>query len=158
MKEIKLTQGKVALVDDEDYEELNQYKWYAQKGGNAFYAARTALPSRSQIRMHRVIKKSPDDKEIDHRNHNGLDNRKENLRICTRSQNQYNQKLSKNSTSGHKGVSWKQQNKKWQAHITINGIRKYLGYYTAKEKARLAYNKAAKELFGEFALLNSIGG
>jgi len=157
MREIKLTQGKVALVDDEDYEELSRYKWFAQKGGRSFYAGRK-LPRNCGKQpaelMHRQIMNCPHDMEIDHINGTGLDNRKINLRICTRAQNRRNLKKYKNNTSGYKGVNWKESEQNWQSRINVNKKEKYLGSFNSKEAAAKAYNVAAKELFGEFARLN----
>jgi len=97
------------MVDDEDYEYINRWKWYIFKGTNTFYATRT-LPrvngKHLNINMHRVILQTPDGMYVDHINGNGLDNRGVNLRNCTRSQNQHNRGKSRNNTSGYKGVSW----------------------------------------------------
>ena len=162
MKEIQLTQGKVALVDDADYEYLNQWKWHANKNGNKFYASRSITVSQGKqktISMHRVITKNINPKmHTDHLNGNGLDNRKINLRICTNSQNAMNQSKQINNTSGYKGVSYYKNsiNKKWMATIKINNIKIYLGLFTNPKDAAIAYNAAANNFFGEFAKLNEI--
>lgn len=126
MKEIKLSQicknnGKyVALVDDEDYEALNSFRWCAYKHGNTFYAARSIMSNgkKSTIRMHQMILRGTG---IDHIDGNGLNNQKSNLRFCTKSENAMNMRKHKNTTSIYKGVYFNKHAKKWQADITING-------------------------------------
>lgn len=161
MKKIPLTQNKFALVDNEDYEYINQWKWYH----NGRYAARgkyykkiCGKPTSRIIFMHRIINKTPDDMRTDHINGEKLDNRKSNLRPCSNSENSMNKISQKNSSSKFKGVSRHRINKKWQTHIKINGKGKYLGCFTSEKQAAQAYNVAAKELFGEFAKLNIIEG
>lgn len=152
MKEIKLTQGKVALVDDDDFEYLNQWKWfYHQK-----YAERylSKFSSRKLLLMHRVIINTPDGMETDHINNNGLDNRKYNLRICSKSENQHNSKIRKNNTSGYKGVTWSKSHKKWQAQLSMNRIKKYLGCFNKSVDAAIAYDNAAIKFYGNFACTN----
>jgi hypothetical protein len=158
MKEIKLSKGKVAFVDDEDYERLNQFKWYAVKGGRTFYAQRNIkLTTRmSCMLMHRMILEPKDKYHTDHKNGNGLDNRKENLRYASEAQNQWNsQKRIGNSTSRFKGVEWNKKQQKWRANIRVNRIKKYLGCFADETDAAKAYDNKAKELFGEYAKLNS---
>ncbi len=160
MEKIPLTQGKFALVDDEDFARLNQQKWHINKNRNRFYAVRTVYYPQNQqsnVKMHREIMKPPEGLQIDHINHNGLDNRKCNLRICTGSQNNWNGRLHKNNTSGFKGVSWKKQSKKWVAQIRKHNHDTHLGYYFCIIKAAKAYDKAAIKLFGEFANTNFNG-
>lgn len=155
-KEIPLTQGKVALINTEDYDYLNQFKWCAMYNGYAWYAVRNIPKNGKQttIRMHREILKTPQDMDTDHINMNGLDNRRNNLRICTRSQNYMNRGKYKDNISGYKGVYW--YNKKWVAQIKVNAKQIYLGRFKDKEQAAEAYNKAAKKYHGEFARLNNI--
>lgn len=157
-KTVRLTQGKVAIVDDEDYEELSKYGWYASDI-HGWYATRTVTVGGKQktIFMHRQILESPKGKDIDHINHDGLDNRRENLRICTRSQNKKNGLKYRNNTSGLNGVCWVQKAKKWQAQIKKDGKNIYLGYFNDKDQAGHAVDKKVKELFGEFAVLNFPG-
>ena len=159
MKQIPLTQGKVALVDDADYEWLNQWKWCAMKGHNTWYAARYSSPvNRKQrtIFMHREILglKFGDPRQTDHRNHNGLANWRDNLRICNGTQNQYNRNPQKNHSSEYKGVSWHKRRHKWRARIFFDNHNIHLGYYASEVEAAKAYDKAAIEFFGEFALIN----
>lgn len=154
---IQLTQGKVAIVDDEDFRELNKHKWCAIKSRRVFYAARRANPTGGgMIYMHRVIHKTPNEHYTDHINGNGLDNQKKNLRTCTTSQNGMNRGIQKNNVTGYKGVCWKKRDKKYEAKVMFKRRYVYLGYFNSKHDAALAYNKKAVELHGEFAKLNEI--
>lgn len=148
MKKIQLTQGKFTIVDDEDYIELNKYNWCVSKGRNTLYAVRRC--SNKVIRIHRILLDCPENNMVDHINGNGLDNRKENLRICNKSQNNGNSKLRVDNTSGFKGVFYHKSTKKWTSQIKINGKRKYLGLFTDKLEAKEAYEKEAKKHLSEF--------
>lgn len=150
MKEIILTQGKVALVDDEDYEKVSQYKWHAQKGHNTFYAVRSVWKS-NKIQMHKFIMNA---NFIDHKDGSGLNNQKENLRVCNNTENSRNCKLTYNSTTGYKGVHWDKNNKKYQVEIMVNRKHIFLGRFVDIIEAAKAYDKAALKYFGEFARLN----
>lgn len=158
MKQIQLTQGQVALVDDEDYEWLKQWKWCASKGHSTFYAHRKYYKNKKYhlVQMHRAILGILDEKTklTDHINHNGLDNRRCNIRICTKSQNQCNIRPYKNTSSKYKGVSFHKNSKRWIAYIKYNHNYEYLGYYKEEKDAAKAYDSRARELFGEFAYLN----
>ena len=161
MKEIQLTQGKVALVDDEDFECLSRFKWHAHKDHRIFYAVRDIkLLSKkwTAITMHRQILnlKYGDKEQADHINHDGLDNRKCNLRIVTNWQNQMNKCSYRNSSSKYKGVCWHKSHKKWMAQIRLNNKLIYLGYFNDEKEAARAYNIKAQELFGEYAYLNDV--
>jgi len=154
MKRIPLTQGKFAIVDDKNYEWLNQWKWYALKVGNTYYAARYGGGGHENpivILMHRQILglRKGDNNQTDHRNHNGLDNHKVNLRLCNCSQNAANRKYRTNK-SGYKGVYYSKKMEKWYVQIR----HKHIGFYDNKINAARAYDKKAKELFGEFANTN----
>jgi hypothetical protein len=154
MKEIKLTQNKVALIDDEDFERINQYKWYAQKQKNNFYARRWIRVGKYKqlaIRMHREIINAPKGSDVDHIDHNGLNNQRSNLRVCSRSQNLMNLNLN----NGYKCV-YLLSSGRYKCQIHYNKINYYYGTYDTPEEAALVYNKKAKELFGEFANLNVI--
>lgn len=157
MKEIKLTKGFVTQVDDEDYEYLNQLKWHVYKRHNTFYAQHTVTlinGNRTNIQMHRLIMNPPNNMQIDHINHNGLDNQKNNLRICTQSQNSMNQNSHKNSSSKYKGISWHKLRSKWESQIKYKGKHIHIGLYKTEVEAAKAYDEKAKELFGEFAHIN----
>lgn len=157
MKEIQLTQGKVTLVNDEDYEYLNQWKWYAGRSGKTFYAFRhQSSPDgkKTTICMHRLVMNPDSGEQVDHRNQNGLDNRRENLRICTHTENQRNRgKLSTNK-SGYKGVCWYEVRKKWTAQIKVDKKVKNLGFYANIVDAARAYDNAARKYHGAFAVTN----
>jgi len=147
-----LTQGKFAIVDPEDYAQLSQYKWCAAKDSSTYYAVRSK--QNKQIRMHREIMKVPKHLVCDHINHKGLDNRKNNLRICTRQQNTHNQQPRKSGTSKYKGVDWNKRQKKWRARIYYKSKFHYLGYFNNEIDAAKAYDRAAKKYHKEFAAPN----
>lgn len=149
MKEIPLSNGKVALVDDEDYEELNKFRWCAQKGLNTLYARRMA--KQRWISMHRQIIGAKPDNSVDHINHNGLDNQKHNLRLCTNSQNQRNRGPKRNNTCGYKGVSFYEKDTSFVAQIGYHGRVIRLGKFYDPIDAAFAYAVAAILLHGEFA-------
>lgn len=156
---IPLTQGKVAIVDEADYEYLNQWRWYAAKGSSTYYARRGIWENDKtrDIRMHCVILNPPPSLEPDHINGDGLDNRRCNLRICTRSQNSMNRRKHPNCSSKYKGVSWYKRDCKWESYIyTDDRQKKHLGYFNDEEEAAAAYNTEARERFGEFAKPNVI--
>jgi hypothetical protein len=157
MREIELTRNKVAFVDDKDYEWLNQYKWYSDKSYNCWYAVRVIWVNKKfvKIYMHREILglKKGDKIQVDHQNHNGLDNQRRNIRVSSQSQNNGNFCKTKGS-SVYKGVCWDIRKKKWLAQIQFNNRHYFLGYFNNEEDAAHAYDKAALEFFGEFANLN----
>lgn len=154
MKAIRLTRGKIALVDDEDYERVNQYKWYAYFASNTIYARRRPwnkiIKKYSVQSIHRFILNAPKGMEVDHINGNGLDNRKANLRLCTRQQNCYNHRVRNTSKSGITGISWDTQTNKWRATITLNGKMINIGRFVEIEDAINARKKKAFELFSPF--------
>jgi hypothetical protein len=158
MKEIPLTQGKVALVDDGDYDYLSQWEWYANKGGNTFYAKRniSIRGKQTQIKMHRVILQVKEEDYVDHKDHNGLNNQRYNIRVSSRDGNEHNRGKRSNNTTGYKGVvqDKRRVSTTYEARITVNGERVYLGRFAAVEEAARAYDEAAKKLHGEFACLN----
>lgn len=145
--------NKYTLVDDEDFDWINQWKWYFSQG----YARRMiSKPKERMLGMHRVIMGDPEGFEIDHINHNTLDNRRKNLRLATKQQNRMNRTAYKKNKSGYKGVYWYAEKKKWLASIRFNKKSIYLGLYENKIDAALAYDQKAKELFCEFAYQNLI--
>jgi hypothetical protein len=163
--EIPLTRGYVALVSDHDYERVSQYNWCAElircKDGSIknVYAVRAiSTPSGWTLqRLHRFVAGVTDPEvKVDHRDGNGLNCQDDNLRVATQAQNQANRGAQRNNTSGFKGVTWSKQAGKWQAKIEVNGKSKHLGYFRLDqiEEAAQAYDRAAIELFGEFAHLN----
>ncbi len=151
MKEIQLTQGQVALVDDEDFEYLTSRKWWAHKERNERWYAESKEKG-VKIHMHRVITNAPSGFEVDHINHNGLDNRKENLRVCTKSENIQNSRLRKDNTSGLRGVS--RNGSGWKALLRKDNTTVFDKTYKTKNEASEAYNEAAKKYFGKHAFLN----
>lgn len=167
MKTINLTQGQVALVDDEDYEWLSQHKWYARwsRHTSSFYALRGVLKNEGErgksIYMVREILgfKQGDNHQSDHRNHNTLDNQRHNLRGCTHQQNMQNRRkhrtwAGKKCSSEYIGVFWCKVGKIWKSQITFNNKRFYLGRFQSEIKAAKIYDIKAQELFGEYANLN----
>lgn len=153
MKEIQLTRDKSAIVDDEDYEFLMQWKW--QDNGHG-YAVRTCRKNgKRKIWMHRILNKTPDGMHTDHINGDKLDNRKQNLRTVNRAQNGMNRLSYSGSSSKYKGVSWHKRNNSWSASIRVNKKLLHLGYFSCEEDAALAYNFSAIQYFGYFSRLNS---
>jgi hypothetical protein len=152
MKLIKLTKGEFAIVDDQDFEWLNQCKWQYCHG----YACRKL--GKTTISMQRFIMVTPKGLETDHVNGNKLDNRRTNLRICTHQENHRNTSKQSNNKSGYKGVSWHYDKRKnwgkWKVAITVNKRKIFIGYFSNKLEAAKAYDCKAKELFGDFARLN----
>lgn len=160
MKEIKLTQGKVAWVDYSDYEYLYQFKWFAMKNKHCFYAGRYTTFSDGKKRlllMHRLILglQVGNKRHTDHIDGNGLDNRKFNIRIATPSQNQGNSKPAGGS-SKFKGVYWHKVSKKWGAQVQHYGKFYYMGLFEDEIDAARAYDTKAREIFGSFARLNLV--
>lgn len=167
MKEIKLTKGFTALVDDEDYDYLMQWKWHVTSSGSkspmkGLYAARGTFKNKETktFRMHNEIMKPPKGMVVDHIDHNGLNNQRDNLRICTPTENRRNQRGFSNKKSKYKGVliSTDKRGKKphtyIKAKIKFNGIAFNLGSFETEEQAARAYDKMAFEHYGGFANLN----
>ena len=159
-KLILLTQGKFTIVDTDDFDWLNQWKWglYSNEKRGRIYAIRTIFihPDgtrfKTSLRMHRIIMNAPIDMQVDHINGDGLDNRRCNLRICTNKENASNKKHRAGGSSKFKGICWHKAVGKWYAYIN----NKSIGYYTSEIDAAKAYNKAALKYHGEFARLNII--
>ena len=149
---INLTQGKVAIVDDDVAEMLNKHKWqfnhgYAQRLSRENHQAKTVM-------MHREIMQAPPGYKVDHINMDGLYNCRENLRICSSAENSRNVGLRSTNTSGYKGVSFDKASKRWRSSIRVNGKSVLLGFYSEAKNAALAYDEAAKINYGEFARPN----
>lgn len=155
---LPLSQGLFALVDGKNYEWLSQWKWSAAKGYSTYYAFRSTggRKNKHNILMHRIVMGAKKGSIVDHINHNGLDNRKSNLRFCTQAQNQYNQKHRNSSiySSKYKGVCWDKRKIKWMSTVRFDGKCVFAGYYNSEIEAAKSYDKKARKLFGKFACLN----
>lgn len=149
MKEIQIVEGGVALIDDEDFERVNQFKWHLSDKGYA-----VANHKGSKIRMHRLVMGAIGDQVVDHREHNKLDNQKANLRITDRSGNACNRQPRQRGDLKYKGV-YKNAGR-YEARIKINQKPHYLGRFDTPEEAAIAYNTAASQLHGEMACLNVV--
>jgi len=152
MKEILLTQGKIAIVDDEDFNRLNQFKWFAIRRGNKFHATRqikTENGNRNFYMHHAVIGKPEKGHDVDHKDHNGLNNTKDNLRFVTRRQNSQNLDRG-NMTSKYPGVYWNKDKKKWRAGYSANRKRHHIGWYSREEEAfeasRMTINSIGEQM------------
>ena len=157
MKRIKLTHGKFALVDDEDFEKIYKYSWHLKCTWGIYYAMGWEVSNGKHILMHRLIMGAKKDQKIDHIDGNGLNNQRKNLRFATNSQNQANCRKQKRKTSSKfKGVCWDNRDKRWLAYIKKDQKAYRLGSFHSEIKAARIYNKKAIELFGEFARLNII--
>lgn len=154
MKEIPLTSGGYAIVDDADFPMLSKFSWMNSNG----YAVNVTQKDnkRTRTRMHRLILGDRVKKYTDHINGNKLDNRRENLRECSNSENMRNRPAPSNNTSGYKGVFFCKQKGKYVAKIKLNYKENHLGTFSSKEEAAVAYNEGAKRLFGPFAWVNPI--
>jgi len=141
----------VALVDDEDFEYLNQWKWQATIRKKGSYVSKTG-----GARMHNMIMNPPKGLEVDHADRDGFNNQKFNLRFASRAENNSNQGIRVDNTSGLKSVTWHKRIKKWQVRLQKEGKRMHLGYYNTKEEAAKVYNEMAKKQHGQFAYLNTI--
>jgi hypothetical protein len=158
MAEIKTKSGHVILVDDEDFERFGQHGWYLDSHGyptrNVPHPSRPG--KRTTEKLHRAIMGLTvgGGGEVDHANRDPLDNRRSNLRLCTKSQNQWNKGAYSNNSSGFKGVTFDRSQGKWEARIRVDGRMRRLGRYNAPEAAHAAYCAAVHELRGQFACTN----
>jgi len=142
-----------AIVDASDYHLVSKYRWSLLKTHHISYCS-TSL-NRKTTYIHRIIMGEPDS-QVDHINRDGLLNSRSNLRLCTQQQNVFNSGMQSNNKSGYKGVFWSTSAQVWMARIQKNGKIHCLGVFAAPEVAAIAYNDAARHLFGEFAYLNDV--
>jgi hypothetical protein len=149
---VPLTKGYEAVIDAADVPLVGAHNWKAKVEPNTVYAVRNdrSGPKEREVRMHRVIMGEPNGLEVDHRDSNGLNNKRENLREATSQQNGHNTRISKSNTSGFKGVSWNKNCGKWRSYISINGQQNHLGFYDTAEQAHEAYCDASAKYHGEF--------
>jgi hypothetical protein len=156
MREILLTQGRVALVDDADYEWLMQWRWRASQDGNCFYAIASTIVNgkKTNIKMHRLIAGAQKGEITDHRDGDGLNNTRTNLRTVTSAQNCHNRQKNPAKKHPYKGIKSKRGRAGYEAYITVNHKHMYVGYGATPEDAARAYDRAALAHFGEFARLN----
>ncbi len=154
MKEIPLTSGGYAIVDDADFPMLSKFSWMNSNG----YAVNVTQKDnkRTRTRMHRLILGDRVKKYTDHINGNKLDNRRVNLRPCTNAENMRNIPPKKQNTSGYKGVTWQNDCSRWKAQIKVNYKNIHIGIFKIKKDAAIAYNEAALKHFGQFAWLNTV--
>jgi len=155
--------GYQAIVDDEDYTKAMKFKWYLLKCSNLNYAICAKYMGKingkdiiGHMLLHRYILHPPHKNHVDHINHNGLDCRKKNMRICTSRENQYNGRSRIHSSSIFKGVDWNKNTNKWRSRIRYNGKQVYLGLFDSEREAAQIYNIYAKKFHGEYANLNCI--
>lgn len=161
MKKLRLSRGKYALVNNKDFDKLNKWKWSAHKGNSGFYAVRCVMKKGVQtyIYLHRFLMGAKKGEFVDHRFGNTLDDRRGRLRKCTTKQNCFNRKINKsNLASKFKGVGIGKGmvTRPFRARIVKNRKQYELGYFRTEKEAAIAYNKAAKKLFGKFARLNKL--
>lgn len=162
MKTIELShpskQLLLAMVDNSDYDLVNRYKWSASRSYGLWRAHKKSTVQGPEIYMHRLIMKAARGQEVDHRDHNGLNNQRYNLRLCTHIQNMGNQMLRTNNTSGFKGVNWVMEKGKFRAIIKHNYKFIHLGYFDDPRVAATVYDFAALKIFKEFAMTNKMLG
>lgn len=151
MKKIPLTRGQFALISDEDFERVSHHSWCMHPCGYAKARIKTRY-----VLMHRWIIGAKPGQMMDHINGNKLDNRRENLRFCTISQNIANRPISISNNTGYKGVGYRKDRKKYRARIKVNGKEIHLGYFDTPQEAARRYDQGAKTYFGEFAFLNQV--
>ena len=162
MKHIQLTKNKIAIVDDEDFDFLSKFKWCSSHGyavtpiyiEGSYHKTLCPKGKYKQIRMHRLLLSVDDTKEVDHRNMDRLDNRKENLRVASRAENMRNKGMQVNNTSGFKGVGWDKQRKKWRVQIKADDIR-VVKRFDSLVEAQDFYKDSATIYHKDFARINT---
>lgn len=155
--QLTTTNGFKFTIDDSDYPLLKNYTYYALLTCGKRYVRLYNRITKQYTFLHRLLTGAPRGMVVDHVNHSTLDNRRSNLRLCTASQNMANGLCHKDNTSSYKGVSlMRGRTRQWRARICVEGKNRLLGYYATEHEAALAYNKAARESFGEYALLNEV--
>ena len=155
-REVPLTKGYVAIVDEEDYERVCQYKWTALVSRHTVYAYRAdrSTGERRTLYLHRFLLNPPEDMEVDHIDRDGLNNTRSNLRLATRRENMINRGMSPRNVSGYRGVSWAARDRRWLAQICVEGKTIHLGSFRDPAEAAKVYDEAAKEYHGLWAQLN----
>ena len=153
-REIPLTQGRITLVDDDDFERVSQFRWRAYRNRDTFYAIRSIKKPDGRWTTQHLHTFITGYIQTDHWNGDGLDNRRSNLRIATDNDNRRNSKLFQNNTSGYKGVSWDKGRRLWRVQVSVNGTTRYVGRYDDIIEAARAYDEAARKWYGEFARTN----
>ena len=148
---VPLTQGKFAIVDVADFARVSPFNWSVSVSGKRTYAY--GHPNGKKVSMHRFLTKAPGGMVVDHIDHNGLNNRQSNLRVCTQHENLLNSRP-RGKSSRFKGVCWNRFRRRWVAHICFNGRNLFLGAFTDESEAARAYDRKAYALFGEYAYLN----
>jgi hypothetical protein len=151
LAEIQLPTGETVVIDSDDLAAVAGYSWWASPNRQTTYA-QTQVAGKT-VYMHRLLMGEPDC-HVDHRDGNGLNNTRENMRVATHSQNSQNRRKRAGTSSRYKGVSWCRSCSKWEAYISVDGRQRRLGYFDSEIDAALSYDAAASERFGEFARLN----
>ena len=152
---VPLTKGHVALIDEDDVERVSKYNWYSMKGKHTHYGA--VKFAELSTTLHRFVLGAEKDQKVDHKNGDGLDNRKANLRFCSYGQNNANSRKVAKCASIYKGVTFDDTASfKWKARLYKDGKQKVLGRFATEQEAALAYNRAAVEVYGEFAKVNQL--
>jgi len=156
MAEIPLTQNKTAIIDDCDLIEIGKHKWCAGCYDGKWYAVRGTYNNgvKRNVFMHRQLTSAIKGQQVDHKDGNGLNNSRDNLRFSTQQQNVFNQRPTGKGTSKYKGVSWDKSSNSWYSAIKFNGKSRNLGHYKNETDAAIAYDSAAIKFFGEFARPN----